>query len=437
MTSPAIEPQLKIPRRRWQIAWLLGLGVLISYFDRINLSISHTALITTFAISNVTFGYLSAAYNWTYMLCQVPIGVLLDKLGVRFVSRIGIVIWSLASFGAAVTPNLEIFFLARFALGIGEAPLFPANTKAIGHWFPSKERSLATGIYDGATKFSNVIGVPLLGYLLIRFGWRWSFAATGLLSLVYLLIFSRVYRDPDKDPKLTDREREYIMAEHNEASAEVPSLTAKYSVRHLLRQRKVIGVALGSGSYNYIFYLLLTWLPSYFTFALHIDLMHSFLYTGVPWLVATVGDVFVGGWLVDKLISLGWNADRVRRVVLLGGTAMGLGIIGAATAHTAGQALLWISISIGGLSAAAPIIWSVPSLIAPPKNVGTVGGIMNLSNQISGIAAPIVTGYVVAAFHSYAWAFGISAAYLLVGIAADAFLLGRIGPIPLEAQRAA
>ena len=72
--------QPKIPRRRWRIAFLLGIGVLVNYFDRVNLSVAHAALITTFAISNITFGYLSAAYNWTYTLCQLPVGVLLDKI---------------------------------------------------------------------------------------------------------------------------------------------------------------------------------------------------------------------------------------------------------------------------------------------------------------------------------------------------------------------
>jgi MFS family permease len=123
----------------------------------------------------------------------------------------------------------------------------------------------------------------------------------------------------------------------------------------------------------------------------------------------------------------------VRKTIIVCGTAFGLGILGAAHAHTATRALIWISISIGGLSAASPVGWSVPSMIAPRGSVGSVGGIMNFSNQLSGIAAPIVTGYVVAVTHAYAWAFGISAIYLLIGIASYIFLLGRIEQIPQEA----
>jgi MFS family permease len=189
-------------------------------------------------------------------------------------------------------------------------------------------------------------------------------------------------------------------------------------------------LALGFASYNYTFYLLLTWLPSYLSNSLHVDLLHSALYTSVPWLFATFTDLLVGGWLVDALIQRGWNAVRVRQVVLIGGTAFGLGIFGAANAHTPVAALFWISMSIGGLSAASPVGWSIPSLIAPRESVGTVGGILNSGNQLAGIAAPVVTGYIVQATHSFAFVFVVPAAFLLVGIVGYIFLLGPMAPVP-------
>jgi sugar phosphate permease len=426
--------QARRPRYRWRIAWLLGFGVLVNYFDRVNLSVSHAALYTAFGISNITFGYLSGAYNWTYAMCQLPVGVLLDKFGVRRVGRIGAFLWSLASFGAAVTPGLGGFFAARLLLGVGEAPTFPANAKAIGHWFPSRERSFATSLFDAAAKLASAIGVPLIGILLLRIGWRWSFATTGIVSFIYFLFFWKIYRDPNEDPGLSDAERAYIAADSAGPATDQQAPLEQSSLGYLLRRRKVLGLALGFGSYNYVFYLLLTWLPSYLSAALHIDLLHSFLYTGVPWLFATFTDLLIGGWLVDALIQRGWSADRVRRVVLIGGTAFGLGILGAAHARNAVHALLWISISIGGLAAAAPVGWSIPSLIAPGNSVGRVGGILNFSNQLSGIAAPIITGYLVEAQHSFAWAFGVSAIYLVIGITGYIFLLGRIEPIPSSLQ---
>ncbi len=435
--APPSPDKLRVPGRRWGIAWLLALGVLVNYFDRVNLSVSQAALVDTFHISFFTFGLLSAAYNWTYALCQLPVGVLLDRFGVRRIGRVSTLLWSLASFAAAIAPGLGAFFGARLLLGVGEAPTFPANAKAIGRWFPPSERSFATSIFDSAAKFASAIGVPLIGLLLLRVGWRWSFAATGLISLLYFLLFFLWYRDPEEDPGLSLAEREYIQPPAPPLaipgrSSLGPVPQERIPLRSLLAQPKVLGLAIGFGSYNYIFYLLLTWLPSYLSHTFGMDLRRSFLYTGVPWLFATATDMFVGGWLADWLIEQGYNANRVRQTILIGGTACGLGLLGAAHAHTPTVALLWISLSIGGLAAAAPIGWSIPSLIAPSGSVGAVGGIINFSNQISGIVAPILTGYLIAITGTFAWAFAVAAGYLLVGILSYVVLLGRIEPIPFR-----
>ena len=197
-----------------------------------------------------------------------------------------------------------------------------------------------------------------------------------------------------------------------------------------MHQPKVYGLALGWGAYNYTFFLLLTWLPSYLLISLRMDLLHSVFYTSVPWLFATATDLVIGGWLVDTLIQRGWDSNRVRLTVLIVGTSFGLGILGAARSDTATSALLWISLSLGGLAAAAPVAWTVPSLISPRECVGTLGGIVNFSGQLAAISAPIVTGYIVSATHSFASAFVTATAILLLGITGYAFLLRRIEPIP-------
>lgn len=425
-----MEPErTKIPRKRWSIALLLGFGVLVNYFDRVNLSVSQEALHQSFGITTVTFGYLLSAYSWTYAVLQLPSGLLLDRFGVRLVGRVSTFLWSVASFAAAIASGVGGFFAARLLLGVGEAPTFPANAKAVGYWFPQSERSLATAIFDSAAKLAPATGVPLIGILLLHFGWRWSFAATGLVSLIYFVLFYAFYRNPSESPNLSAAERELIARGGAQPEDRV-SAAKGAPLGYLIRQKKVCGLALGFASYNYIFYLLLTWLPSYLSASHNLDLLHSVLYTSVPWLFATFTDLVIGGWLVDFLVQRGWNAVRVRQTVLIGGTVFGLGILGAARAHTPAGALFWISMSIGGLSAAAPVGWSIPSLIAPRESVGTLGGIMNVCSQFSAISAPIFTGYIVARTHSYAGAFIAATAFLLLGISGYIFLLGRIEPIP-------
>ncbi len=429
MAPPTARGPEKVPRRRWTIGLLLGAGVMVNYFDRVNLSVCQDALHAEFGISVITFGYLLSAYNWTYASLQMPIGVLLDRFGVRRIGRISTFLWSAASFGTAASTGVAGFFASRFLLGVGEAPTFPANSKAVGYWFPQKERSFATALFDSAAKLSPGLGVPLAGLLLAKFGWRGSFAGAGVISFLYFVLFYWLYRNPSEDRHLSAAERKFIS--DGGAQPEDPAKAGKgASIIYLLRKPKVLGLIMGFAAYNYSFYLLLTWLPGYFSTAMHLDLKHSVAYTSVPWLLAGVADLAIGGWLVDWLIRRGYHAARVRRFFLITGTSFGMGILGAAHAQTLHAALFWITLCACGLAVASPVVWSIPSLIAPRESVGTLGGIMNFGGQVSAIVAPVVTAYIVAATHSFSGAFVAAAVVLLIGIGGYAFLLGRIEPIP-------
>ncbi len=180
-------PKNPIPRRRWRIAWLLGLGVLVNYFDRVNLSVSHAALYTPSA-SRPSPSAISPAPTTGPMPCASCQSACcwINSASAAWAA-------SAPSSGASLPSALpsrrrsEASLPLDCLLGVGEAPTFPANAKAIGHWFPSRERSFATSIFDGAAKFASAIGVPLIGVLLLKVGWRWSFAATGLISFFYFL----------------------------------------------------------------------------------------------------------------------------------------------------------------------------------------------------------------------------------------------------------
>jgi MFS family permease len=417
-----------VGRRRWRIAILLGVGVLINYFDRVNLSVAHEALHDEFGISNTTYGYLLSAYVWTYATLQLPIGVFLDRFGVRSIGRISAFLWSVASFAAAAATSVGSLFGARLLLGVGEAPTFPANAKAIGYWFPGQERSLATALFDSAAKLASAIGVPLIGATLIAFGWRKSFALTGVVSLLFFIAFYFIYRDPKDDPDLTAEELRYIRAAgsgdqiHTGEGQPAP-------LSYLLKQPKVLGLVAGFFAYNYCFYLFLTWLPSYFS-ALHMNLEHSIFFTSVPWIFGTITGLVVGGWFVDTLIKRGHDQNQVRKTVLITGTALGLAVAGAIFTRNPVIATCWISISLGGLSAASPVGWSITSLIAPRDSVGKVAGILNFGNQLAGIVAPIATGYFAGPTNSFSRAFAAAAIILLLGICGYVFLLGKIEPVP-------
>src|SRR5947209_11655418 len=119
-TSPGHVPTVR-GLRRWRIAILLGVGVLINYFDRVNVSVAQEALNREFGMAYETFGFVLSAYSWTYAALQLPMGVLLDRFGVRLIGCLSALVWSLASFAGGAATSVAGFIASRLLLGIGEA----------------------------------------------------------------------------------------------------------------------------------------------------------------------------------------------------------------------------------------------------------------------------------------------------------------------------
>ena len=419
----------RIPRLRWGIGVLLGVGILINYFDRVSLSVAAPQLEREFALTAAHLGWLLSGFFWSYALLQIPVGMILDRYGVTAVNRASTFLWSVTCAATAFAGGFGTVFTARLGLGIAEAPGFPASSKATGYWFPRQERALATAIFDAAAKFSNVIGVPLVALVVVNFGWRWGFGVTAILSFVYFLAFYVFYRDPSRHPKLAAEEHEYIRT--GGATPEGPSASGEFAMLgYLLRNLKVWGLTIGFSAYGYSFYLFLTWLPDYLVRTMHMDILKSAEFTAIPWGFATIADLAVGGWLIDHLVRRGYDDTLVRKTVLVGGMVLGLAVIGAPFTTDPRWAVVWISIALSGLAAAAPVGWSIPSLIAPRGGTATIGGVMNFFNNLMGVVAPITTGYIVAATQSFSAAFLAAAIVLVIGIAAYIFMLGRLDPIP-------
>ena len=416
-------------RRRWMIGGLLGVGILINYFDRVNISVAAPQLQKEFGLSPADIGLLFSAFFWSYAILQVPVGIVLDRWGVMRVSRIGAFLWGAASAIVAFATGFGFIITARVLLGVAEAPAFPANAKATGYWFPRGERATATAIFDAAAKFSNVIGVPLIAVAVVTFGWRWGFGLTAILSFAYFIAYWFLYRDPSADTKLTREEYGYIRK--GGATPEGEAEASPFGMLgYLLRNRKVWGLTIGFAAYGYSFYLFLTWLPSYLVTEMHMSIIKSAGYAAIPWMFATVSDLVVGGWLIDHLLAKGYDDTKTRKTVLVGGMVLGLAVFGATMTKSPFWAILWISIALSGLAAAAPVGWSIPSLIAPRGGTGTIGGVMNFFNNLMGAVAPAVTGFVVGATNSFSLAFLVAGVVLVVGIFFFVVVLGRIEPIP-------
>jgi MFS transporter, ACS family, D-galactonate transporter len=419
----------KIGNVRWSVGVLLGTGIIVNYFDRVTISVATKPIMDDFHINLAEMGIVISAFSWSYLVMQVPVGTLLDRVGVKWLQRVGAFLWGLASLMTAVAGGLGLVILSRILLGIAECPAFPGASKATGYWFPLRERALATSLFDGAAKLSNVLGLPSIAAVMAIWGWRAGFVFTALLSFVFAIAWWLLYFDPGEHPRLGKAERAYIESGGAQAVG-VPEGGVLRGLGYVLRRRKVWALTLGFACYSYGFSLLVSWLPGYLETELHMSLISSGLYSIVPWLVATAFDIVAGGWLLDKVIARGGDPSRTRKIFLVIGFTLGLTVGLAALTRNPILAVLFISISLGGLSMAAPIGWSLPAIIAPKGTVGAVGGFMNFVNSTIGTVSTILTGFIAQATHSFDGPFLLAAAVMSLGIFFYTVVLGRIEQLP-------
>lgn len=427
----AVSTASRIGGMRWSMSVILGIGILINYIDRLSISVVMSPMSQAFGLTATEFGIISSAFLWSYAIMQVPGGMILDRIGVKWVWRIGMAVWACASFLTAVATGIWVVVAARILLGAAEAPAFPGAMKATGSWFPRNERGFATAIFDGGTRLANVIGLPLIAFVVAAWGWREAFVAQGVLSVIYLIVFWIHYRSPGEkcnEGKLSNREYEHI-ADGGGTMEESKAINLE-DLGYLLRQRKVWGLSLGLAGVGYMLWMLLTWLPGYLQMAYDQSVLDSALYTAIPAVVMFISELTIGGLLIDRLIKKGYSEDKVRKGVLIFGVIVSFITVGAALSHSANAAIAWIAAGSAGIALVYVVSNSIPAIIAPQGDTGAVGAIMNCVNLLAGVAAPIVTGVIVEVTGDFRMAFVTAGIILVGGLLSYLLLMGKIEPVP-------
>ncbi|WP_413248742.1 MFS transporter [Sinomonas flava] len=422
-------------KTRWSIAVLMGFGILINYIDRLSISVTQGPLTAEFGLTATEFGVISSAFLWSYAIMQIPSGMLLDRFGVKKVWGASAVLWFVASALTALASGAWVIVLARVFLGVAEAPAFPGAMKATGLWFPRHERGLCTAIFDSGTRLANVLGLPLIAFTVATWGWREAFWLQAVLSLVFLAAFLWRYTGPKhrlSTGTLSTEEYDYII-KGGATSEDVRPASDWKTIGYLLRQRKVWGLSLGLAGAGYVLWMLLTWLPGYMQTSMNQSVLQSGIYAAVPALAMFVSELTIGGWWVDRVIGRGANADKVRKGVLVSGMIVALFTVGAAFSNTPVVAITWIAIGSAGIALVYVTSNSLPALIAPEGSAGSLAAIVNCVNLLAGVAAPIVTGFVVDTTGHFVYAFIIGGVALIGGLASYLLLMGKIEPIPAQA----
>lgn len=402
-------------RRAWISVFLFTLAM-INYVDRVALSVAAKPIAAEFDLSPVAMGYLFSSFLWTYLLCLIPMGILVDRFGTKLLNGAGITVWSLATMLTGGAWNYLSLVATRLAMGVGEATTFPAGGRVVREWIPAGERGVTNAIFMAGTQAGPAVGALIVAWIVSLVGWRGSFLVVGAVGLVWLLAWILWYDRPERARWLDAGERDMILRERG---AEVHSLARRTGggrIVQLLRTRTMWGLALSEGCAVYTQYLFLTWLPNYLQTTRHLDILKTGLFTAVPYAGAAVLGILLGR-LSDRLLRGGDAVAQGRRrsmgVVMMLSSAV---ILFTPVVENTWLMLALFTISLTGMATAISLNFSlVNDLLRNPEDSGKAMSILIVGGNAFGIAAPIVTGHVIQGTGNYNAAFVIAGLLLLTG----------------------
>jgi len=407
-------------RLRWAlILWVFVMSA-IAFLDRVNISIAGQALAREYKLSNQQLGYVFSAFVLGYALFQAPGGRLADRFGPRRVIALGVVWWGLFTTLTTLVPTgfalaLPMLIVVRFVLGNGEAVMYPSSNRLVANWIPSQERGIANGLIFAGVGAGAGITPPLIAYIMVHWGWRWSFYASALIGLAAGAVWYLIARDtPREHPWIGARELVHIAAGLPPA-AEARNAREAPPWRRIVGNTNVLVVTLTYFTFGYASYIFFTWFFTYLNKVRGLDLTASAIYSTIPFLAMAICSP-LGGWVADLLVG-----RYGRRVGRCGVAAFGMGLAAvflalATQVKSAELASVALAGGAGALYLSQSAYWAVTADIAGPW-AGFTSGLMNMGGQIGGAVTASLTPWIAGHF-GWSASFLVAAALAAAGSAA-------------------
>lgn len=424
----------KIKRIQTVALTLLVIAGLINYFDRIALSIANPAVTAELDLSAAEMGLLLSAFSLPYAIAQLPLGVMLDRLGARIMLGAGLMLWSIAQLAGGFVQSLNQFLASRILLGVGEAPQFPAGAKVFSEWYALEKRGTPTGIFVASTTIAPALAPPVLTGMMLAFGWRGMFIIMGALGVLAAVGWYALYRDRC-NVELSPEEVDYLSGAGRAASDENQMTFAEWL--GLFRERTTWGLALGFMGVIYMVFLYVTWLPAYLQQERGLSIAESGWVLMIPFIGGTLGQL-TSGYASDRLLARGMGPIASRKwPICIGLVFAAVFTVPAAYTPNLSTAIACLTLAMYFVNLASGGSWALVSVAAPRRLVASLGSIMNFGGYLAGAAAPLITGIVVDETGSFVNALLISACVALAG--AMAYILIVKAPIadPVQRQGAA
>jgi ACS family hexuronate transporter-like MFS transporter len=382
------ESTAKIGNYRWAICALLFFCTTINYVDRNSLSVLKTTLQGALGWEDVDYGTITTAFTFAYAMFPSVIGIIIDRIGVKKALAAALVIWSLAAAAHGLVATVLGFVIVRFILGFAEAANFPASIKAVGMWFPQKERALATGIFNSGTSIGVIVSGGIV-WIAVHWGWQMSFVAIGLVGMVWLYFWQVYFTDPEHQSRLGAAELQYIRSDQPQAQQAL-----KLPWTTLMRYREIWPFLIGKLITDPVWWFYLFWLPSYLDRERGQNPLNAGIWVAVIYTGSSVGSI-LGGWLSSTLMKRGWPVGKARM------TAMGLAAIfmpGSILAYYADS--FAVCVAFITLATACHQAWSANLFtnatdLFPQKVSGSVVGLGATAGGIGGMFMTLLAGLAV------------------------------------------
>jgi MFS transporter, ACS family, glucarate transporter len=417
---------------RWFLVFWLFVLSAVAFLDRVNISIAGGSIAAEYGLTNVQLGWVFSSFLLGYALFQTPGGWLSDRLGPRRVLTAGVVWWGVFTALTAAVPSkmtgaLLFFVSMRFLLGAGEAIIYPASNRFVSWWIPTQERGIANGIIFAGVGVGAGITPPAISYVMIHYGWRWSFWLSAIIGLAAGMVWFIAARDkPEEHSSVSSAELAAIKAGRTlAASKTLPGSTALSAVTAdkalswstILQSKNLWAVTFSYFCYGYVAWIFFSWFYIYLATVRGLNLKASAFYATLPFLAMAVCCP-LGGAIADRLTL--WHGKRIGRcgiaVVAMAMTSifllLGSGVVSARVAS------IVLAGGAGALYLSQSSFWSVTADIGAGSS-GSVSGFMNMGAQLGGAVTASLTPAVAA---RYGWSASFHVAAILAALGAFAWL---------------
>lgn len=412
----------KPTRKRFHVLTLIFLSVVINYMDRTNISVAAAALTEELSLSSVQMGLIFSAFGWTYSILQIPGGITVDLVKARILYPFILVGWSLATLAQGMISSFTALIGCRMIIGAFEAPSYPCNNKIITSWFPENERASAIAVYTSGQFIGLAFLMPFLAIIQNYFGWRGLFIISGIIGIIWAVIWYVCYRDPQDHPRINKQELALISSEKLPTGNKKQQFTRQEFIS-VFSSKKLWGIYIGQFCLGGTLIFFLTWFPTYLVEYRGLDFIKSGFLASVPFLAAFCG-VLVSGFSSDYLVRKGVSKEFSRKAPIVMGLLLTTSIIGANYTDDTFWIITFLSIAFFG-NGLSSIAWVFVSLLAPKHLVGLVGGCFNSIGGLSAVVVPLIIGFLVED-GDFKPALIFIATLALIGCLSYLFLVGKI-----------